>query len=297
MTFKALALQWCVGFNAFGSDRRRWLPSRDAFNRARHAERSMTKGRVAWVTGGGRGIGRAAALALAKAGAHVGLTARSRAELEAVAKECQALGVKAVVAPADVSEEAAVDSAYSEITKKLGAPVILVNAAGIARSAPFLKTSVKELEQHWQVNLVGTFLTTRRALPSMAEAGWGRIVNVASVAGKVGHKYVAAYTASKHAVVGLTRAVAAEFASKGITVNAVCPGYVDTPMTDANIQNISERTGMTIEEARSRLMSMSPQNRLITPQEVAASILHFVQESSQGLNGQALTIDGGAIQW
>lgn len=203
----------------------------------------------------------------------------------------------AFVAAADVTDEAAVKRAHRAIEKDFGAPVVLVNGAGLARSAPFLKTSAETMESMWRLNLMGTFLPIQAAIPGMLHAGWGRIVNVASVAGKHGAPYIAAYASSKHAVLGLTRSLAAEFAAKGITVNAVCPGYVATKMTDDNVALMVEKTGRPKEEVLRYLRSQSPQNRLIQPEEVAAAVLHLCQESSLGINGQALTIDGGALQW
>jgi NAD(P)-dependent dehydrogenase (short-subunit alcohol dehydrogenase family) len=252
---------------------------------------------VAWITGAGRGIGRAAAQALADQGVHVGLTARTESELKEVAAACEERGVKAKVAAADVTDEYRVAHAWESIEKELGPPGILVNAAGNARSEAFLKTDAALMEEHWRLNLLGTFHATRTALPAMLEAGWGRVVNVASVAGKAGAKYITAYAASKHAVLGLTRCLAVEFADKGVTVNAVCPGYVDTDMTDKNVTRIVEKTGLDREEALARIRRMSPQNRMMSPAEVAATIVHLCGEDAMGINGQAITIDGGALPW
>lgn len=255
------------------------------------------KGRIAWVTGGGRGIGRSCALALARAGASVAVTARSRAELDAVVKELKTLGAKASAAPADVTDARAVDKAHKQVAKELGAPDVLVNAAGLARSAAFLKTDAKFMEELWRLNLLGSFHTAKAALPAMLEKGWGRIVNVASVAGKHGAPYIAAYASAKHAVLGLTRSLAAEFATKGITVNAVCPGYVDTRMTKDNVRFMMEKTGRPEAEILEHIRNASPQKRLITPDEVAAEVAHLCTDAAFGINGQAITIDGGGLQW
>lgn len=252
------------------------------------------KGRVAWVTGAGRGIGAACAEALSRAGLRVALTSRTRVELEATAKR---LGGDAFVAPADVTDEAAVGRAHRAIVKKLGPPLILVNAAGLARSAPFLGTTPQLMESLWRLNLMGSFHAIQTVVPAMVKEGWGRIVNVASVAAKAGAPYIAAYASSKHALLGLTRSVAAEFASKGITANAVCPGYVDTQMTGENVALMVEKTGRTHEQIHTYLRAQSPQNRLMRPEEVADAVLYLCREASQGINGQALTIDGGALQW
>ena len=255
------------------------------------------KGRIAWITGGGRGIGRACALALARTGASVAVSARSRAELDAVVKELGAAKVKAVAAPCDVTDAKAVERAYKLVAKDLGVPDILVNGAGLARSEAFLKTDARFMEELWRLNLLGTFHATKAALPGMLEKGWGRIVNVASIAGKHGAPYIAAYSSAKHAVLGLTRSLASEFATKGVTVNAVCPGYVDTKMTKDNVRFMMERTGRAESEILEHIRNASPQKRLIAPEEVAAAVAFLCGDAAVGINGQALTIDGGGIQW
>jgi NAD(P)-dependent dehydrogenase (short-subunit alcohol dehydrogenase family) len=252
---------------------------------------------VAWVTGAGRGIGRACSLALAREGVALGLMARTEHELHATAEECRKHGATVAVVPGDVTKGEEVLRAHEVLRDGLGAPDILVNNAGIAKSAAFLKTTPDFLEMHWKVNVLGAFYATQAVLPGMIEKKWGRIVNIASTAGKVGAPYTAAYATSKHAVLGLTRSLAAEFAGRGITVNAVCPGYVDTPMTHENVRNIADKTGMTPAEALERLKKMSPQGRLTTPEEVAAVVVFLCSEAAGNLNGQAITIDGGAVQW
>ena len=249
------------------------------------------------MTGGGRGIGRACALSLGRSGASVGVTARSTAELQAVANELKGLGCAAVAAPADVTDAKGVAKAYALVAKALGAPDILVNAAGLARSEAFLKTDAKFMEDLWRLNLLGTFHTTKAALPAMLAKGWGRVVNVASVAGKHGAPYIAAYASAKHAVLGLTRSLGAEFAARGITVNAVCPGYVDTKMTTDNVRFMAQKTGRPEREILDHIRNQSPQKRLITPEEVAAEVVHLCEDAAVGINGQAITIDGGALQW
>ena len=255
------------------------------------------KGRVAWVTGGGRGIGRSCALALAKEFCAIGLTARSGSELAATAKECDRLAVKSFEAPADVTDPVALKKAYDGVRESLGEPDILVNSAGLARSAPFLKTTEKFMDELWRLNVMGTFHATQLAMPAMLEKKWGRVVNVASVAGKVGAAYVSAYTASKHGVVGLTRSLAVEFATKGVTVNAVCPGYVDTKMTHENVDIIVQKTGRSREEAFEHMRSRSPQGRLTTPEEVASVVAFLCSEEASNINGQAINVDGGAVHW
>jgi NAD(P)-dependent dehydrogenase (short-subunit alcohol dehydrogenase family) len=172
---------------------------------------------------------------------------------------------------------------------------VLVNNAGIAESAKLWDATDEFWQRHLAVNLSGTFYCMREALPAMVERGWGRVINVASVAGKTGAPYVSAYTASKHGVLGLTRSAALEVATRGVTVNAICPGYVDTEMTAHAVENIQAKTGRTADAALEVIKRMSPQQRLITPEEVAALALLLASEEGGGINGQAINVDGGAV--
>ncbi len=251
--------------------------------------------RVAVVTGAGRGIGEAVARALAREGAAVGLLARSADEIEAVAREIRSAGGTVTATVCDVTDPASVVAARDAVTDALGAPDILVNNAGTSSSAPLHRTALDEWRRLLDVNATGTFLCTKVFLPGMLDRGWGRIVNIASVAGLTGGRYIAAYVASKHAQVGLTRAVAAEVADRGVTVNAVCPGYVDTPMTRAAVERISERTGRSPEEALELLEARNPQRRLIQPREVAHAVVALCATDAGGINGQTLVIDGGEL--
>jgi NAD(P)-dependent dehydrogenase (short-subunit alcohol dehydrogenase family) len=253
-------------------------------------------GRIALVTGGGRGIGRAVALSLATAGADVAVTARSSNELEETAAAIRALGRRAEAIICDITERPQVDAMVACVKSALGDPLILVNNAGIAGSAKLADTSDEMWDRMLRVNATGAFYCTRAVLPMMLQAKWGRVVNIASIAAKAGGLYIAAYTASKHALLGLTRAVAAEVAARGITVNAVCPGYVDTEMTDASAANISKRTGRSEPDARKILEGFSPQGRLMTAPEVASLTAYLCSEVARGINGQSLIIDGGAVQ-
>jgi NAD(P)-dependent dehydrogenase (short-subunit alcohol dehydrogenase family) len=253
-------------------------------------------GRVALITGGGRGIGRAIALSLAGAGADVAVAARSRDEVEDTAAQVKAAGRRSLPLVCDVTERSQVEAMVSRVRKELGLPLILVNNAGVAASAKLTETTDDMWDQMMKVNATAAFYCSRAVLPLMLEAGWGRMINVDSIAGRAGAAYIAAYTASKHALLGLTRAVAAEVAAKGITVNAVCPGYVDTGMTDFSVANISARTGRSSEESRRILERFSPQGRLMTPEEVASMALFLCTEAARGINGQGIVIDGGAVQ-
>ncbi len=247
------------------------------------------------MTGGGRGIGKAAALALARAGAHVAVAARTRAEVDQVAEEARTLGVRAFALTADVGKGEEVKALFRSAREALGGIDVLVNGAGIAPTAPFAKTPDDLWHSVLAVNLSGVFFATREALPEMAERGWGRIVNVASIAGKTAMPYIAAYAASKHGVLGLTKVAALEVATRGVTVNAVCPGYVDTPMTDRGIASIVAKTGQKAADIRRRLEETSPQKRMITSEEVAALVLFLCSDEARGITGQALNVDGGTV--
>lgn len=250
-------------------------------------------GKIALVTGAGSGIGLAIARALADAGARVALVARSADKLAALASEQPE---RWLAAPADVSDEAAVRGAFAAVTEAWGAPTILVNNAGVAGSAPLLKETLANWQRMMNINAAGAFLCTREAIPGMVAAGWGRLINVASIAGLEGAGYIAAYAASKHAMIGLTRCAAHELAGKGITCNALCPGYVETEMTAQTIDNIVAKTGLSADDARAKLAGASPQRRLIEPDEVAETALWLCSEGARGVNGQAISIDGGGTR-
>jgi 3-hydroxybutyrate dehydrogenase len=251
------------------------------------------KGRGAVITGGGRGIGKAVARYLAREGASVVVTARSTNEIEAVAAELKAAGHTAHAVTCDVSDEASVQAMAKKATELLGTVDILVNNAGIAPSNPVKRVTLEEWNRVMGINVTGTFLCTRAFLGAMLDRGWGRIVNVASVAGLRGSKYIATYCASKHAQIGFTRALAAEVAEKGITVNAICPGYVDTPMTEYSVVQITEKAGVSPDEALQHILATSPQKRLIRPEEIAAVAVLLCSQDGEGISGQAIAIDQG----
>ncbi|MEZ4297869.1 MAG: SDR family NAD(P)-dependent oxidoreductase [Polyangiaceae bacterium] len=248
--------------------------------------RMSLTGRRALVTGGGRGIGKAISLRLAAAGAHVLVAGRTASEIEETAKA--AGGTPLLL---DVKDR----SAIAGLRERTGAVDILVNNAGIAGSAPYDRTGDELWDDMLAVNVTSAFLLCRALVPDMVKAGHGRVVNVASNAGLAGYSYTVAYCASKHAMVGLTRALAAEIAKSGVTVNAVCPGWVDTKMTDDAIARIVKKTGRSEEEARRSLSSMSPQGRLVTPDEVAHTVLALCDDAARGIHGQAIVVDGGQV--
>jgi NAD(P)-dependent dehydrogenase (short-subunit alcohol dehydrogenase family) len=249
------------------------------------------------VTGGSRGIGLATARLLAEAGAAVVVCARSAEAVEEAAAGLRAAGHHAAGVPCDVTDDSQVEALRAAAEEALGGGVdVLVNNAGVADSAPLARTSLATWNRLMAVNATGTFLCTRAFAPAMVERGWGRVVNVASVAGKAGAPYVSAYVAAKHAVVGFTRAVAAELAATGVTVNAVCPGYVDTEMTAESVARIAGTTRLDEAAARRALEQQSPQGRIYTAEEVAYQVLALCDPRAGGVNGQAVVLDGGRVQ-
>jgi len=247
----------------------------------------------ALVTGAGSGIGAATALALAQAGVRVSIAGR---RMEALKRTAASLGDRvAAVAAIDVTDEAAVSNGVARIEAVAGPIDILVNNAGAAASAPFEKTDAALWSQMLASNLSSVFLVTQAVLPGMAQRGRGRVVNVASTAGLTGYAYVSAYVAAKHGVVGLTRALALEYARRGVTVNAVCPGYTDTPLVAEAAATIVAKTGRSEDEARAALAKVNPMQRLVTPEEVADTILWLASAGASAINGQAVAVAGGEI--
>jgi NAD(P)-dependent dehydrogenase (short-subunit alcohol dehydrogenase family) len=252
--------------------------------------------RVALVTGGGRGIGRAIALAFAREGADVAVLARTAGQLEEVAAAVRALGRRAAAVPCDIADRGAVDAAVRLAADALGPIQVLVNNAGMAVAARLGDVDDALWERHLRVNLTGAFYASRAVLPGMLAARWGRIVNIASTAARQGYPFVSAYVAAKHGLLGLTRALAVEVVSAGITVNAICPGYVASELTWESARRIQGRTGRSYDEAVASLAAFSPQRRLVEPEEVAALAVLLASDDARGVTAQAWHVDGGAVQ-
>ncbi len=251
-------------------------------------------GKHALVTGGATGIGLAIAQALLAQGVKVTISGRTESALQAAVNSLHENGQIAYVCM-DVSDSASVAAGFRAAVDEFGTIDILINNAGQASSAPFLKTTEAQWQQMLAVNLTGTFLCTQQALPAMLTQSWGRIVNVASTAGLKGYAYVAAYAAAKHGVIGLTKSLALEVAQKGVTVNAVCPGYTETDIVREAIANIMAKTGRTEEQARAELAAGNPQKRLIQPEEVADAVLWLCSPASASQNGQSIAVAGGEV--
>jgi NAD(P)-dependent dehydrogenase (short-subunit alcohol dehydrogenase family) len=243
-------------------------------------------GKRALVTGGGRGIGAAIARGLAAAGARVVVCGRGRPDLDAVARE-----IGGAAAYIDLADRAACDAMLVSV----GSVDVLVNNAGIAESAPLDRTDDAMWDRILELDVTAAFRVTRALAPAMIKAGFGRIINVASNAGVSGYGYSVAYCAAKHAMVGMTRALAIDLARTGVTINALCPGWVETQLADEAVARIAAKTGRGLDEARAQLAQMSPQRRMITPEEVAHAALMLCGHGARGIHGQTIVIDGGAV--
>ena len=246
------------------------------------------------VTGAGTGIGAAIATACAKAGARVSLAGRRRDPLAALQASLGPDRAHAV-ADFDVTDADKVRAGAAAARRAFGPIDVLVNNAGEATSAPFVKTDLAMWNKVLAVNLTGSYLVTKEIVPDMIDKRAGRVINIASTAGLVGYAYVSAYVAAKHGVIGLTRSLALEFSRAGITVNAICPGYTETPMFEQAVANIVAKTKRSADDARATLAASNPQGRVITPQEVAETVLWLASPASQSITGQAIALAGGEV--
>ena len=245
--------------------------------------------RVALVTGGGRGIGRAIALRLAADGLAVAVAARTREQVDDTARAIGRLGRALTL---DVTDAASIAAAVDRTTRELGPVDVLINNAGVAESSPFVKTEPEFWDRHFAINVRGPYLMTRAVLPGMLQRRWGRVINIASLAGLFGAPYVTAYTASKHALVGFTRALATEMSGKGVTVNALCPGFTATDIVWNSARNIVAKTGKSYDDAVKALAELNPGRRLIEPDEVAEAAARLVADDIT--NGETVVLDGTA---
>ena len=252
--------------------------------------------KTAFITGASRGIGRAIALEFARSGANVIVSARSQNDLETLAAEIRAFGRQALAITCDLNEPSSLNAAVMRAQSELGPIDILVNNAGITQGVKFTQMTPELWHRIMTVNVESAVRLMQLTLDSMSARGWGRIINVASIAAKAGLRYSAAYNASKHALLGVTRSVALDYAQKGVTVNAICPGWVLTEMAEETVQNISQKTGRSREEAIHSLVKDVPMARMIEPLEVAALATFLASDHAKGITGQGYNIDGGTVQ-
>lgn len=247
-------------------------------------------GKTALITGGGRGIGRALATHLTALGARVVVAGRTVSELEETAHAVGGLAL-----PMDAASRASVQAALVDLAARAGRIDILVNNAGVAESAPFDRTTDAMWDGMMAVNAGSAFALCRALIPPMIAAGWGRVINIASNAGLTGYAYSSAYCASKHAMIGMTRAIALEIARSNVTINSVCPGWVNTKMADEAVQRIADKTGRGAEQARRGLEGMSPQRRMVEPEEVAHVVAMLCSDEARSIHGQSIPVDGGQV--
>ncbi len=251
--------------------------------------------KIVLITGGSGGLGRALAEVFAARGCRVAITARDGKKLAAVADKMTHNGAQILALPCDVSRRDQVESLARELVARWGGVQILINNAGIARAVSFSDMPDDFWDETLAVNLTGAYHCCKVFLPAMVQAKWGRIINMGSTTAKTGYPHVTAYTASKHGLLGLTRSLATVMARLGITVNAICPGYIDDERTRENAAAMAQKTGKSVDEVLKLFAASAPQNRLIAPDEVASLALLIASEKMAGMTGQAMNVDGGAV--
>lgn len=251
--------------------------------------------KVVVVTGGSGGLGRALTRSFVRAGSSVVITSRSEEKLEATAREISRDGRAVLAVPCDIAQKEQVEALREKIRSEMGIVQILINNAGLAQAVSFLDMDDHLWDETLKINLTGTYYCCKAFLPGMIAAEWGRIINIASTTAKVAYSHVSAYTASKHGVLGLTRSLALETARLGVTVNAICPGYLNTERTRENAQRMAEKTGKNAQDILDVFARSSPQKRLIEPEEVANLALLLASDAMGGMTGQAINVDGGAV--
>jgi NAD(P)-dependent dehydrogenase (short-subunit alcohol dehydrogenase family) len=254
-----------------------------------------SKGKIVLVTGAGRGVGKAIALAFAAEKKRVVITGRTAAALEQVAAEIRAAGAEVLASTCDVTDKPQVKHLQHNIEEHFGAVQILVNNVGIAPAAGFLEMPDNLWDEVMRVNVNAAYNCCKTFLSAMVDSRWGRVVNIASTVARVAYPGISAYATSKHAILGLTRSLAIETARSGVTVNAVCPGYVNTELTRENAQRLAEKRGQSLNEALALMAASCPQRRLIEPEEVAYVTLMLASDRARGITGQAIQVDGGAV--
>jgi NAD(P)-dependent dehydrogenase (short-subunit alcohol dehydrogenase family) len=252
-------------------------------------------GKTAVITGASSGIGLCVAQSFAREGASVVICARGLEKAETAAESIRSSGAQALALPCDVTSNDSVNALYDELIQRTGAPDIVVNSAGYYAISRFLDTSLDVYERTISVNYLGAVRMIQKFLPDMIEAGHGKIINIASTAGKWGSMYQAHYNGSKHAVLGITKSLAVEFARTGVNINAICPGWVETPMFDDGIAQFAQAAGMTVEKVREIWLSRVPMGRFLEPEEIGPLAIYLASEESDGMTGQALTISGGMV--
>ena len=254
-----------------------------------------TNGKTVLVTGAARGIGKAIALAFAAERNRLVITGRTAVAIEKIAAEIRASGAEVLASPCDVTDKPQVTDLRHRIEKHFGTVQILVNNVGIAPAARFLDMSDNLWDEVMRVNVSAAYNCCKTFLPAMIDARWGRIINIASTVARIAYPGISAYATSKHAILGLTRALAMETARLGVTVNAVCPGYVNTELTRENARRLAAKRGESVDQALALMAASCPQRRLIEPEEVAYVTLALASDRAIGITGQAIQVDGGAV--